>query len=394
MTQIPSGTKFVGIASTVPTPENRSSQNNAFQEVYTVDDIRDSVLADLDIVADSIVSEDNGDINIVPDGTGSVVIGGNSTQPTELRFMEDADNGTNYVSLKAASSLAASTSFTLPTADGTSDQVLKTNGSGVLSWTTISSGITVGTTPVTSGTVGRILFEGAGGVVQQDADLFWDNTNKRLGIGATPDASTRLDVRAQGALSTDIAFRVRNSANTVNSVEYQGGGYKIWRAHSGDMHFAFDPANNRLHLKRTGNYDIFTDNAVTQLSMICNAGSLQLRGGIKMLHIYNGGNFHLGGTELLAGSGDGNLIFQNGTAPSTNLTDRHYYYSDDITAGNAAPHFRTENGAIIKLYQETTGVAAAAFVSNTSLILDDSATYGGYTMGQVVAALKAQGLLA
>jgi len=36
---IPSGTKFVGIASTVPTPENRSSQNNGFQEVYTIDQI-------------------------------------------------------------------------------------------------------------------------------------------------------------------------------------------------------------------------------------------------------------------------------------------------------------------------------------------------------------------
>lgn len=39
MTAIPSGTKFVGIGASVPTPENKSSQNNAFQEVYTIDDI-------------------------------------------------------------------------------------------------------------------------------------------------------------------------------------------------------------------------------------------------------------------------------------------------------------------------------------------------------------------
>ncbi len=31
--------------------------------------------------------------------------------------------------------------FTLPTVDGTSDQVMKTNGSGVLTWTTITPGI-------------------------------------------------------------------------------------------------------------------------------------------------------------------------------------------------------------------------------------------------------------
>jgi hypothetical protein len=39
MTNIPQGTKFIGIGASVPTPENRSSQNNAFQEVYTIQDI-------------------------------------------------------------------------------------------------------------------------------------------------------------------------------------------------------------------------------------------------------------------------------------------------------------------------------------------------------------------
>jgi hypothetical protein len=44
--------------------------------------------------------------------------------------------------------------------------------------------------------------------------------------------------------------------------------------------------------------------------------------------------------------------------------------------------------------QQTTAVSAAAFVANTSGIADDTATFGGYTMGQVVAALKNLGLLA
>jgi hypothetical protein len=83
-----------------------------------------------------------------------------------------------------------------------------------------------------------------------------------------------------------------------------------------------------------------------------------------------------------------------GVVPTGTAADHFAMYSADITAGNAAPHFRTENGAVVKLYQQTTAVAAAAFVANTSLIANDSATFGGYTMGQVVAALKAQGLLA
>jgi hypothetical protein len=44
--------------------------------------------------------------------------------------------------------------------------------------------------------------------------------------------------------------------------------------------------------------------------------------------------------------------------------------------------------------QPTTAIAAATFVANTSAIADDSATFDGYTIGQVVAALRRAGLLA
>jgi hypothetical protein len=57
---------------------------------------------------------------------------------------EDTDNGTNYIRLQAPASIASNVSFTLPNADGTNGQVLQTNGSGVLSFTTPSSGISTG----------------------------------------------------------------------------------------------------------------------------------------------------------------------------------------------------------------------------------------------------------
>ena len=60
---------------------------------------------------------------------------------------------------------------------------------------TIATGLTVGTTPITSGTVGRVLFEGTGNVLQESANFFWDNTNARLGIGtATP--GTQLELKS------------------------------------------------------------------------------------------------------------------------------------------------------------------------------------------------------
>ena len=56
-----------------------------------------------------------------------------------------------------------------------------------------ATGITIGTTAITSGTVGRVLFEGTGNVVSQSANLFWDATNNRLGVG-TSSTSGRLSV--------------------------------------------------------------------------------------------------------------------------------------------------------------------------------------------------------
>jgi len=53
-----------------------------------------------------------------------------------------------------------------------------------------ASGITIGTTAITSGTVGGVLFEGTGNVVQESANLFWDNTNGRLGIGTSSPTNT------------------------------------------------------------------------------------------------------------------------------------------------------------------------------------------------------------
>jgi len=69
----------------------------------------------------------------------------------EIRFRETTANGTNYVALKAPANLSADLTFTLPSADGTNGQVLTTNGSGVLSFTTPSAGISWQSSVKTSG---------------------------------------------------------------------------------------------------------------------------------------------------------------------------------------------------------------------------------------------------
>ena len=68
------------------------------------------------------------------------VVGASSTVGGKVTLLEGSANGSNYVELKVADSLAGNVTYTLPTADGTSGQLLATNGTGTLSWSTPSSG--------------------------------------------------------------------------------------------------------------------------------------------------------------------------------------------------------------------------------------------------------------
>ena len=106
-----------------------------------------------------------------------------------------------------------------------------------------------------------------------------------------------------------------------------------------------------------------------------------------------GGNLGIGHNGF-GTSATRTLSVLSGTAPSTSPADSFQMYSADVVAGNAAPHFRTENGAVIKLYQETTGVGNAIIsLGGGSSVLDDT-TFDGYTLRQIVKALRNQGILA
>lgn len=55
--------------------------------------------------------------------------------------------------------------------------------------------------------------------------------------------------------------------------------------------------------------------------------------------------------------GDNWMGIKNGTADPSGAVDAFQFYSKDIVAGNAAPHFRTEVGDIIKLFSAATVVS-------------------------------------
>jgi hypothetical protein len=343
-------------------------------------------------------------------------------------------------------------------------------------------GLTVGTTAIASGTVGRVLFQGTGNVVQQDSTLFWDNTNKRLGVGATPSTSVRLDVRAQGALSTDIALRVRNSADSANIISLSGDG-RIAIGLNAQILGTTDAFKNVVigGLAKDISVAGVTENAVALgYNAVSNNGATAIGANTSItgvLGVALGANAIAGTSSTAIGTGaraDGtslyqslaigygarasallsgiiavgqasytnalgqtlafcvdpsgansqtmlltnkaNLIFRNSTQltsgthwnttatntltihsgiiPNGNIVDAIQFYSADIVAGNTAPHFRTENGSVIKLYQETTAVASATVVSGTGGTVKHDDTFDGYTLQQVVKALRNSGLLA
>jgi hypothetical protein len=76
------------------------------------------------------------DITIDPSGTGIFKIAGDAQLQAQgdLRFA-DSDSS-NYVAFQAPSIVSSNLTWTLPATDGSSSQVLTTNGSGTLSWST------------------------------------------------------------------------------------------------------------------------------------------------------------------------------------------------------------------------------------------------------------------
>lgn len=101
--------------------------------------------------------------------------------------VEETGAGTDIITIQAPASIAASYTLTLPVDDGTSNQVLTTDGSGVLSWTTPATG----TVTSVSGTANRITSTGgATPVIDISAAYVGQTSITTLGTVTTGTLST------------------------------------------------------------------------------------------------------------------------------------------------------------------------------------------------------------
>jgi len=118
-------------------------------------------------------TQTNQNLTLDPNGSGtvevqsSVTINGDMSVANQgdLRLLESSGNGTNYIALQAAASMAANYTLTWPSAvTGTSGFFLSSDTSGNLSWSSAASGIPVSDSGSTA-TVHYPLFGTDGGSV-------------------------------------------------------------------------------------------------------------------------------------------------------------------------------------------------------------------------------------
>src|SRR5210317_916334 len=149
-------------------------------------------------------------------------IGNATTTGGELRFNEGTNNGTNFVGLKAPNSIASSQTYTLPSADGTAGQFLKTDGSGGLAFETVNQFITLSDGSATDqyNTSETLLFTGGQSITTAvtDNEITFSVTALSINTGQLTDSgvtNAKLSTGGQltlgsstltlGATTTDIA---------------------------------------------------------------------------------------------------------------------------------------------------------------------------------------------
>ena len=155
---------------------------------------------------------------------GTVSLDGSSN---ELRFYE----GANYVGFEAPS-LGGDQIWVLPASDGTSNQVLSTNGSGTLSWaTTSSSTVTITDNENTSENNALVFTSGgnqAGGTfgLESDGDATYNPatgiitaTGFNGSLTGTLQTATQGNITSLGTLTTLTVDNITTNGTTIGHTD-------------------------------------------------------------------------------------------------------------------------------------------------------------------------------
>ncbi|HBE43385.1 MAG TPA: hypothetical protein DDW27_19730, partial [Bacteroidales bacterium] len=206
----------------------------------------------LDITGDLVAT---GDATI---GGGDLTIGSGTVAKQGALVLHDNNAASsNTTTIMSNASVTSSFTLTLPPNDGSQDQVLTTDGSGALNWTTPGGGTVTSVSVVSgngfSGTVanptttpavtlstslaqGSVPFIGTGGALSQDnTKLYWDDASDRLGVG-TSSVANRITLGGASGGYEVISREITNGSLGIwgGTTEATGAYFKITGSGYGD----------------------------------------------------------------------------------------------------------------------------------------------------------------
>ena len=162
----------------------------------------------------------NQNLIIDPNGTGITQIVG-ATQlnaQSELR-LADSDSSI-YVSFRSAATVASNVTWTLPNADGTNGYVLSTNGSGTLSWLSLSSAGVAVTDPGSTATVHYPIFATNAGSIYTSGQVTAMNNRANLAFVPSTGELTATALNAAnhyGSTSNSGTITIRGTTSATKA---------------------------------------------------------------------------------------------------------------------------------------------------------------------------------
>jgi hypothetical protein len=192
--------------------------------------------------------------------------------------------------------------FTLPTGDGTTNQVLQTNGSGTVSWATVSGGS--GSGSVGAAAAGSLAWYSAAGTAVTGASaLVYATSTNNLTITASGAAVTPLELVGAAAQSQPL-FTVASSGPTVQFELSSAGAVSTGRwngsaiGHTyGGTGLVATPTNGQIPIGNGNGYTLAGIGVTGLLRKTDGTGSISLRG-IRTFYL----TFCAGYTPLAAGA--------------------------------------------------------------------------------------------
>lgn len=240
----------------------------------------------------------------------------NENVPYCLNFIDNPAAGTYTYSVRLVS---GGNSFQFGEADGNQITLLELGA-----WSAGTMPVSKGGTGNTSYTNGSVLFSDGTNIAQNNNQLFWDNTNARLGIG-TNSPSAKLNIAGGGIkLASSLgnsSTRPNLNTSTIGNYEIRGVGGGTPQIDGQDDGFLRLSAGGGTNVNTQSSIDLSGYSTVADMS-----NTIVMRtGGTERLRIDPNGNVNITG-KLNIGDPTGNVS----TKLATRFTAGTYITFDNL----------------------------------------------------------------